>query len=189
MVVQAAERIEIPVSPYEESLSEPLRREITNFARGYVRSGHGSLVLSAPSGGANADAASRISHAVRIHLANAGVPFAAIAGSTYDAGEAADAPILLSFTRFDAQAPDCAPLWRQDLSDVSENKPWASYGCALQANLAAMIADPADLLGPREEDPRDAARRANTLEAYRKGAQSHAARSNDERVTVSNAVE
>jgi pilus assembly protein CpaD len=189
VVVQAAERFEVPVSAYEEALTEATRSQIAAFGRGYTRGGHGALVLSAPSGGDNADAASRIAHAVRLHLAVSGVPFSAIAGSTYDASGMTNAPILLSYTRFDAQAPECAPLWRQDLSDVSLNKPWKSFGCTQQANLAAMIADPADLLGPRAEDPRDSARRANTLEAYRKGQQSHATRSNDERVTVSNAVE
>ena len=88
--------------------------------------------------------------------------------------------------RFEAQAPECAPLWEQDLAHQSNNQPWASFGCATQANLAAMISDPADLLGPRQEDPRDAARRARVLEAYRQGQQTHANRSDDERVQVSN---
>ena len=81
-----------------------------------------------------------------------------------------------------------APLWSQDLAHSPDNQPWASFGCAQQANLAAMVSDPADLLGPRAEDPRDAARRARVLEAYRQGQQTHAERSGDERVQVSSAI-
>ena len=95
---------------------------------------------------------------------------------------------MLTFSRFDATAPTCEPLWSQDLAHSPDNQPWNSFGCAQQANLAAMVSDPADLLGPRAEDPRDAARRARVLEAYRQGQQTHAERSADERVQVSDAV-
>jgi pilus assembly protein CpaD len=188
-VMQSGETLEVPVRAGETRLSEAARREIALFAREYVRGGHGALVISTPSGSGNADSAARLAHLARLEIAANGVPFAAIAGSTYDAASTPDAAIILSFTRFNAQAPECAPLWKQDLSDVSSNGPWDSFGCASQANLAAMIDDPADLVRPRDSEPRDAARRANVLEAYRKGDQTHAKRSSDERVTVSNAVE
>jgi pilus assembly protein CpaD len=153
-----------------------------------VRQGHGAVILSGPTGSANAESASLIGKDVRMRLASAGVPFAAIASSTYDGSQKAAAPIILSFTRYNAEGPTCAPLWSQDLAHASDNQPWESFGCAQQANLAAMISDPADLLGPRAEDPRDAARRARVLEAYRQGQQTHAERSNDERVQVSDAI-
>jgi pilus assembly protein CpaD len=93
------------------------------------------------------------------------------------------------FMRFAAQAPECAPLYTQDLAHNASNRPYQSFGCSAQANLAAMISDPRDLMEPRVEDPRDPARRAVVLEAYRKGQQTHAERSQDERVQVSKAVE
>jgi pilus assembly protein CpaD len=60
-----------------------------------------------------------------------------------------------------------------------------TFGCALQANLAAMVADPADLAAPRRADPAEAARRTVVLDKYCRGEQTHATRSDDERVTVS----
>jgi pilus assembly protein CpaD len=96
---------------------------------------------------------------------------------------------VLSFARFEAEAPECAPLWEQDLAHQSNNQPWASFGCATNANLAAMIEDPADLLRPRDMDPRDSNRRSTVMEAYREGAQTHAERTSDERVSISNAVQ
>lgn len=186
-VTESAERIEIPVANGDVSLTPSARATLRAFAGNYLRYGHGPVVLSAPSGGSNTDAASVLAHETRLSLVEAGVSYAAVAGSTYD-GSGADAPIVVSFTRFEAQAPECAPLWEQDLAHQSNNQAWASFGCATQANLAAMIEDPADLLRPRNADPRDSGRRDTVMEAYRNGEPTHAERTTDERVTISNAV-
>jgi pilus assembly protein CpaD len=187
-VTQTAERVEIPVSGGDETLSPGARASLRAFAGNYLRYGHGALVLSSPSGGANADAASVVANEARMALVESGVSYAAVAGSTYDAAGAGDAPIIVSFARYEAQAPECAPLWEQDLGHQSNNQPWDSFGCATQANLAAMVEDPADLLRPRDADARDSERRDTVMEAYRNGDQTHADRTSDERVTISNAV-
>lgn len=187
-VSESQQRLELAVAAGETTLSSDETEGVESFARLYVRQGHGALILSTPAGGANAEAASLVSRDVRMRLATAGVPYAAIASSTYNASDRPDAPIVLNFTRYSAEAPDCEPLWSQDLAHASDNQPWRSFGCSQQANLAAMISDPHDLVEPRAEDPRDAARRARVLEAYRQGTKTHADRSNDERVQVSDAV-
>jgi len=186
-VTQTAERVEIPVTSGDVSLSPEARAHLRMLAGNYLRYGHGPLVLSAPSGGSNADAASVLAHEARMSLVESGVSYAAVAGSSYD-GSAGDAPLVVSFARFEAHAPECAPLWEQDLAHQSNNQPWASFGCATNANLAALIEDPADLLRPRDADPRDGGRRGEVMEAYRNGDVTHAERSSDERVTISNAV-
>jgi len=152
---QAQQRLELSVAAGDTALSADEAAGVDSFARLYVRQGHGALVLSTPAGGANADAAALISRDVRLRLASAGVPFAAIAASTYEAPQGA-APIVLNFTRYSAEAPECEPLWSQNLAHASSNQPWRSFGCAQQANLAALISDPHDLIAPRPEDPRDA---------------------------------
>jgi pilus assembly protein CpaD len=186
-VTESAQRLELPVAG--PALSPDARTEVRNFAGTYLRAGHGALVLSAPAGGANADAAATLAQETRAALTDAGVSFAAIASSSYDAADRADAPIVITFARYEAVAPECTPIWEQDLAHQSNNQPWESFGCATQANLAALIEDPRDLLGPRAEDPRDGNRRATVMEAYRAGDQTHADRSSDERITISNAVQ
>jgi pilus assembly protein CpaD len=119
-------------------------------------------------------------------LMDAGVSYAAVAGSTYDASDNAAAPIIVTFARFEAEAPHCTPLYEQDLAHQSDNLPWDSFGCATQANLAAMVEDPADLMQPRADDARDSNRRATVMNHYRAGEVTHATRDNDERATVSN---
>lgn len=49
------------------------------------------------------------------------------------------------------------------------NRPHWNHGCATQQNLAAMVAQPSDLLRPRAETPVDAARRQTNLTRYRAG--------------------
>ncbi len=188
-VTQSAERVEIPVTSGDLTLAPQERAHLHAFANAYLRYGHGALVLSTPSGGANSDAASILANETRRALVDAGVSYAAVAGSSYDASGRADAPIIVSFSRYEAHAPDCAPLWEQDLARQSNNQPWESFGCATQANLAALVEDPADLLRPRAEDPRDAGRRDTVMDAYRAGEQTHAPRSSDERIAISNAVQ
>jgi pilus assembly protein CpaD len=188
-VAQTAQRLELGVVPGDTTLDAGERAQVDAFASGYLRYGHGALVMSTPSGGANSDAANAVAGDARRALLEAGVSYAAVANASYDAMDASDAPIVLSFTRYEAQAPDCTPLWQQDLGHQSNNQPWESFGCATQANLAALVEDPADLLRPRAEDPRDSARRDTVMGLYREGDTTHAERSNDERVTISNAVQ
>ncbi len=188
-VEQTAERLEIQVASGASALSAKSRADLSAFAGGYLRYGHGALIMSTPEGSANADAAARLANETRSSLIDAGVSYAAIAPSTYDGSGQGEAPIVVSFARFEARAPECAPLWEQDLAHQSDNQPWESFGCATLANLAALVEDPSDLLHPRAEDPRDSNRRATVFEAYRAGEHTHAERSADERVTISNAVQ
>lgn len=188
-VEETGDRLDIPAPAGAMSLDAQSRAQISTFASSYLRIGHGPLILSAPSAGANADSAARLAHEVRMRLSEYGVPYSAIAGSTYDGSAAPDAPVVLSFTRFEAFAPECAPIWRQDLAHQSNNQTYESFGCAGQANLAAMIEDPHDLVAPRGETARDAGRRSVVLERYRDGQPTGAERSPDEQITISNAIQ
>ncbi len=188
-VEQTGDRLDVAVASDELMLPVTDQAQIADFAARYLRVGHGPLIMSIPSGGANADAAARIAHETRMRLVESGVPYAAISGAAYDGSQANGAPVVLSFTRFEAFAPECAPLWTQDLAHQSNNQPYESFGCSAQANLAAMIDDPHDLIEPRDEQARDGGRRAVVLDHYRRGEPTAATRTNDERVTISNAVQ
>ncbi|HVY84620.1 MAG TPA: CpaD family pilus assembly protein [Caulobacterales bacterium] len=188
-VEQTGARLDIPVAKDDVALSDQSRGDLDGFASAYLRAGHGAMILSTPSGGDNGDAAALVAQQTRLALIDRGVPYAAIAGSTYDASGQSGAPIVLRFTNYEAHAPNCTPLYEQDLAHQSNNQPWASFGCATQANLAAMIEDPHDLLAPRTEDPRDGGRRETVFTAYRAGQPTGAQRTDDERAAISNAVQ
>lgn len=187
-VTEGTQRLEIVIAQGETAISPGARAELRAFANNYLRYGHGSLVLSQPVN-VDAETSGALTNDARMVLMESGVSYAAIAGSRHDDAGQSASTIIISFSRFEARAPECAPLWEQDLAHQSNNQPWESFGCATQANLAAMIEDPRDLLRPRAEDPRDGARRATVMQAYRAGEQTHADRSNDERIQISNAVQ
>jgi pilus assembly protein CpaD len=52
---------------------------------------------------------------------------------------------------------------------MPDNPSPVNFGCATQNNLAAMVADPADLVMPRTMTASDAQRRGTVFEKYRKG--------------------
>ena len=188
-VDRSSQQMSIAATTPDGALSEKPRDDLRVFASQYLRYGHGAMILNTPDGAGNEAAAIALSREVRMTLAASGVADDALASSTYNAAGRAEAPILVGFARFEAQAPECAPLWSQDLAHQSNNQPWESFGCATQANLAAMIEDPHDLLAAREQDPRDSNRRATVMQAYRQGRPTGATRSESESASVSDAVQ
>lgn len=188
-VEQSTQNLDIPVASGDRTLAPQEHAALAEFAGQYLRYGHGPLVLSTPAGGANESAAAMLARQARMSLSEAGLSHAAMTAATYDASGRDNAPIIVGFSRYEARAPECAPLWEQDLAHQSNNQPWESFGCATQANLAALIEDPHDLLAPRGETPRDSGRRDTVFQAYRAGEPTGATRSDDERARVSDAIE
>ena len=86
----------------------------------------------------------------------------------YNGGRDSNAPVRLAYLRYVAEAPECG-IWPTNLAHDPKNLPYPNFGCAQQHNLAAQIANPADLLGPRTTAPADAERRAVVIDNYRQG--------------------
>jgi pilus assembly protein CpaD len=67
-------------------------------------------------------------------------------------------------------------MWPEDIGPsvkdrgYFENKSYYNFGCAYQRNMAAMVANPSDLVQPRPETPAYTIRRTEGFEKYRKGA-------------------
>jgi pilus assembly protein CpaD len=186
-VRQAGERLELAAAG--GTLTPESVGGVDRFGRQYRDGGHGPLIISTPLGAGDATNAALVAQAARLRLTEGGVEYASIIGSTYDASGQASAPVVLSFTHYTAEAPECDPVWKHDLTDNQTNQPAANFGCFLSANLAAMIGDPSDLVEPRPVEARDGARRAVVMEKYRNGEPTGATRSNDERVSISEAVQ
>src|SRR5690606_17269522 len=104
---------------------------------------------------------------IRKALNDAGVPWSAIHGATYRTGDA-DNEIILSFTRYVATASPCG-VWSGMRGRDYRNLRTPNMGCATMNNLAAMVADPHDLVAPTETDPRDGEAVARAIKLYRDG--------------------
>lgn len=79
-----------------------------------------------------------------------------------------DDTIVLSYLRYQARRIDCG---QQPTGSGfnPRNATHPDYGCSIQANIAASVANPADLERPRQRQPADAMRRSLVIESYRSG--------------------
>jgi pilus assembly protein CpaD len=104
----------------------------------------------------------------------------------YDASGAPDALLKVGFLRYTAQIPQCGG-W-ENITGTRNNKAYENFGCAVTANIAAQVANPEDLLGPRPETPIDSGRRATVLDKYRKGEVTASAKDEQSNGIISKAV-
>lgn len=151
------------------SLSIEDRAALRGFVAAYKERGHGALTVATPSGSSNTAIAMNVLVDVRDALAQSGVPANRISYTPYRASVANQAaPIIVSYKQFVAVASPCGD-WSDSYSYNPDNTPPKNFGCATQNNLAAMVADPADLVTPRVMTASDAARRGEVFTKYRKG--------------------
>ena len=117
-----------------------------------------------PSGSRNEAAARRLAHQVAGVLQGKGVREGQIYIHHYQAsGYGESATLRLVFADIKAGVPSQCGEWNEDIIETSENRNYSNFGCATQKNLAAMVANPADLLGPRGVSAIDSERRTNVI--------------------------
>ena len=83
-----------------------------------------------------------------------------------------------------AIVPECGS-WPTNLARDSGNLPHVNLGCAIQRNLAALSANPRDLLEQRGMTPRSSERRDVIWGKYIKGESTFAERAKEENAAVS----
>jgi pilus assembly protein CpaD len=158
-VKQGEDALDLAVSRGSRGLSSEQRAQLYTFLQDYRSQSTGDrLLIRAPSGGPNETAAMRAYDDVRVAMRHAGVSPANVVLQPYYAGGDPHAPLRLSYLKYVAVPPDC-PDWSENLARDPQNMPWPNMGCATQRNLAAMVANPEDLVRPRAETPRPGERR------------------------------
>lgn len=175
---EAQHSLDIPVSPADNRLPGAMAENVKGFVQNYVASSTSIVQMQVPTGSANAASASLIKRQIRSVLTSSGISSGKIVEVPYGASPYGDAaPIRLSYVAVTAMTGQCGQ-WPEDLnSNTSSNKSWYNFGCASQSNLAAQIANPMDLVGPRGMSPINAERRSLVLDKYRAG--KNTATSND----------
>lgn len=177
----------VKVAPGANGLTERQRAQLLDFADHYraTDNGQSRLVIQAPSGGANEVSSMYAVSQIRSLFADQGFGESMISVEAYDANGTREPPIRVSYLRFVAQPPPCGN-WSTNLADEPMNLPYPDLGCANQHNLGAMVANPADLLGPRSETARDSMRRDEVFTKYINGQPTGAKKSPDERANKDN---
>ena len=178
------------VSYAGDGLSTQEAEKFDSFVAGYQERGNGSISISAPAGPGAAEAIRFFGE----RLANLGVPRSHILVGTHDV-TGGDSRVEIGYVGYKAHVEGCAGGndWSKDWSDTSDNQPTPSFGCSVQNNIAAMVADPRDLVQPRTMDASDAPRRATVLGHYEKGevtqADKHTADKGQEQSGTSSSVQ
>ena len=164
----ASQPEEIRLAVRAQGLSANQASALTGLAQSWRGAGAAELVVQAPVGGPEPDAVSRSGENARSFLVEQGVPAGQIRLVGYDAKGDARAPLIVGFMSHAVAIPACGRSWT-NIAHSMTNQPQPNFGCAVTANMAAQVADPADLATPRTMDPADAQRRAVVLDKYRKG--------------------
>jgi pilus assembly protein CpaD len=159
--ITVAPRMETLRVPFNGNMSPDMDSRFVAFAKDYLENGNGAISISVP----DSDPEARRYFASR--LSDLGVPaWRIMIGNSETAGSAQD--VELSYIRYAAEVAPCGD-WSTNAADTASNMPPPNFGCATQHNLAAMVADPRDLVAPRGTDAADAQRRMTVLDKYRKG--------------------
>lgn len=134
------------------------------FVTEYMTRGNGAISVSVPGG---PGAATSI-HYFGERLADMGVARSSILVGTHDVAANKDGRVEIGYVGYVAHTDACGD-WSQDASDESSNLPMPDFGCSVQHNIAAMVADPRDLVSERPLGTADATRRSVMMGKYEKG--------------------
>ncbi|WP_011583306.1 MULTISPECIES: CpaD family pilus assembly protein [Chelativorans] len=160
--------LDLPVGVFSYRMTPQQKMSLEGFMEHYGESGKAVVTVLVPSGSPNERAASRLSEDIAQFLYRRGVPKGHLQVLSYDAPAEQASPVRVSYSVVAATTGQCG-RWPEDLLDTTENKHYANFGCAYQNNLAAQIANPMDLLGPRKTTPIDAENRDTAIGRYKAG--------------------
>ena len=155
------------------SLTPVQRAQVLAFGQTWRGRATGGVIIDLPVGSSNERSAADSLREIESILAATGVPPRSMAVRNYRVSSRVLATVRITYPVIAAHAGPCG-LWPKDIGpslnrDYFENQPNWNFGCATQRNLAAMVANPADLVQPRAETPVYAMRRTTVLEKYRLG--------------------
>ncbi|MDI7776019.1 CpaD family pilus assembly lipoprotein [Asticcacaulis sp. EMRT-3] len=96
--------------------------------------------------------------------------------------------VTVDMVYYRARSYDCNQAW-ENLAATASNRPYNNFGCAISANMAAMIADPRDLDSPHAASSTDPSRKSVILDKYRKGDVTSAAEDDQSKGNISTAIQ
>lgn len=171
--------VRVAFSDASAGLSPEDGTELTSFVEDYLSRGDGAISISAPRGPGSSAALAYFGE----HLAHMGVPRTRILVGTHDA-ENGDTRVEIGYIVYAARTEPCGN-WTQDASNTFANLPMPDFGCSVQHNVAAMVADPRDLVAPRGMDAGDATRRETVVDTYEKAQSTASTKSTAQSATLS----
>ena len=155
--------LKVDYAPADHGVTSGDAARLEAFVDDYRVHGSGSIAVSAPAGMNSAAAAGFFAQRIN----EMGVSRDHILVSSHDA-IGGDLRVEINYVSYIAHADTCGD-WSEDLSFTMENDTPKNFGCSVQRNIAAQVADPRDLLGPRPMDDGDGRRRQAVVTNYDQG--------------------
>ncbi len=159
-------KMQVPVLPGAVALTIQQRDVVEGFAEGWDAKSGGGFQILIPKGMPNSIAAEAVAGDIVQALTGVGVPPTMMAAYDYTPPSLREADIVLLRTGLGAVPPVCGD-YSENMIDNSENRHYRDFGCSTQANIAAMLDNPTDLLGPRRMSPPDIQARSTAIDDYR----------------------
>ena len=170
VVREGKQTLTVFIGDRRAGLTPSQRGQVAALAPAWRHDATGGFVIEVPVGSANERAAAGAAREVRGVLNANGVPGHSIEIRPVPTQDPVRlGTIRVIYPRMVAETGPCG-LWPEDIGPTANaaylnNRPYWNYGCATQRNLAAQVADPADLVQPRAETPPLTSRRATVLSA------------------------
>lgn len=170
VVEEGEETLDVPVGVHVARLPAAMLAAVESFGRDARQNGASGVTMMVPNGSVNEVAAHRTARELVAALGRAGIASHAVTRRTYEAlGPDDAAPIRLTYPRIVARVPHECGRWPDQATSDWGNRDYWNFGCATQANIAAMTANPTDLVAPRTLGVGDGTRQAVVMQAYRAG--------------------
>lgn len=182
-VTKGLQEIDLVATTNGGGLAPSQMASVAQFVIDYIDKGEGQFEIWIPRSSDNAKSMNVAHQKIRRVLAEAAIPKGALKYHKYDANGNTNAPIGLKFGRYYSKATKCNGI-NSNLATNHDNKNYNTFGCAYQNNLAAMVSNPKDLLGPAASSSSSAERRQIIWAKYIQGAPTGATRAADEAVAI-----
>ena len=183
-----AERVKVTSAPDEillalhpAGLSDNQRAALQALVGRWLQAEGRELVVTAPSDGG------AMAVQVRERLIFLGAPAAQVRIVGADPAAPREPVLRVGFVRHQAEIPKCGQGW-ESLTATRDNRAYENFGCAIAANMAAQVANPEDLIRPRDMAPADAGRRDTVAGKYRRGEITSSARDDQASGAISQAI-
>jgi pilus assembly protein CpaD len=183
-----AERVKVTPAPDEillmvhaTGLSDNQRVALQALVGRWLEAEGRELVVTAPND------AGAMAVQVRERLIFLGAPAAHVRIVGVDPSLPREPVLRVGFVRYEAEVPKCGQAW-ESLTATRDNKAYENFGCAVAANMAAQVANPEDLVRPRDMTPADAGRRDTVMGKYRRGEITSSARDDQASGAISKAI-
>ncbi len=149
--------IALEVSSDHGTLQPNQINAVTAFVNQAMAAGVTPVTINRPSGGGSS---ARVASEVAALMSQQGLSRKMMQVSTYS-GPASGA-VVISYVSTYAKTKPCGD-WSVDAGETMKNEHLPTHGCAVQANIAAMVADPSTLVVPVAVAPAYASTRTKAI--------------------------